>query len=101
MPTLTEKKRPASRGHGRPLPELIFGDLWEFDPAPETADRKLKSRYDLFINGGFVPARSWRSFESINPAPEQKLAEVALAGAADVDAAYQAAQRAFDTVWGR
>jgi aldehyde dehydrogenase (NAD+) len=34
--------------------ELIFGDLWEFDPAPETADPKLKKRYDLFINGKFV-----------------------------------------------
>ena len=29
--------------------ELVFGDLWEFDPAPETADPKLKKRYDLFI----------------------------------------------------
>ena len=31
--------RPASRAAGRPRPELIFGDLWEYDPAPETADR--------------------------------------------------------------
>ena len=33
------------------VPELIFGDLWEFDPAPESADPKIKSQYDLFIGG--------------------------------------------------
>jgi aldehyde dehydrogenase (NAD+) len=98
MPTLVEKKttRPS-----RPAPELIFGDLWEFDPAPETADPKLKPRYDLFINGEFVAAKSGKYFDSINPANEQKLAEIALAGKDDVDAAYAAAQRAFDTTWGK
>ncbi|MBI4622145.1 MAG: aldehyde dehydrogenase family protein, partial [Verrucomicrobia bacterium] len=98
MPTLTERKtaRPA-----RPAPELIFGDLWEFDPSPETADPKLKSRYDLFIGGKFVAPASGKYFDSINPANEQKLAELALGNAADVDAAYQAAAGAFETVWGR
>ncbi len=92
--------RPATR-RGRPTPELIFGDLWEFDPAPETADPKLKPRYDLFINGQFVAPKAGKYFDSINPANEQKLAEVALAGRDDVDAAYAAAQRAYDTVWGK
>src|SRR3982750_2781029 len=101
MSTLTsDKKKPASR-NGRPAPELIFGDLWEFDPAPETADPKLKNRYDLFINGQFVAPKSGKYFDSINPATEQKVAEIALAGKEDVDAAYQAAQKAFDTVWGK
>ena len=36
------------------IPQLIFGDLWEYDPAPETADPKLKPKYDLFIGGKFV-----------------------------------------------
>jgi len=80
---------------GGTRPGLIFGDLWEFDPAPETADPKLKSRYDLFIDGRFVRPRSGRTFDSINPANERKLAEIALAGPADVDAAYRAAGRAF------
>jgi len=74
---------------------LIFGDLWEFDPAPETADPKLRPRYDLFIGGRFVRPRSGRHFDSINPANERKLAEIALAGPADVDAAYRAATGAF------
>ncbi len=85
----TKAKSGASRAR------LIFGDLWDFDPAPETADPKLKARYDLFIDGRFVRPRSGRYFESINPGNERKLAEIALAGPADVDAAYSAATRAF------
>ena len=103
MPTLASARktaRPVARA-GRPAPELIFGDLWEFDPAPETADPKLKPRYDLFINGAFVAPKSGKYFDSINPANEQTIAAIALAGREDVDAAYAAAQRAFDTTWGR
>ncbi len=93
--TLNQRRR------GRPAPELIFGDLWPYDPAPETADPKLLARYGLFINGRFTPAKSGQVFDSINPATERKLAELARAGTADVNAAYAAAQRAFDTTWGR
>ncbi|HTO02064.1 MAG TPA: aldehyde dehydrogenase family protein [Opitutus sp.] len=85
----------------RPAPELIFGDLWAFDPSPETADPQLKPRYDLFIDGEFVAPKSGQYFDSINPANEQKLAEIALAGSVDVDTAFQAAQRAFTTTWGK
>ncbi len=100
MPTAISDKKKTTRG-SRPAPELIFGDLWEFDPAPETADPRLKARYELFIGGEFVAPKSGKYFDSINPANERKLAEIALAGAADVDAAYAAAQRAFDTTWGK
>ena len=100
-PTAKKPARPKARGRKHPRPELIFGDLWEYDPAPETAEPKLKPRYDLFIGGEFVAPRSGKYFDSINPANEQKLAELALGGAADVDAAYQAAARAFDSGWGR
>jgi len=84
-----------SSNQRRSRPELIFGDLWAFDPAPETADPKLKPRYDLFINGRFVAPKKAAYFASINPGNEQPLAEIALAGAADVDAAYRAAAKAF------
>ncbi|MEI6464279.1 MAG: aldehyde dehydrogenase family protein [Verrucomicrobiota bacterium] len=99
MPTSASARKTARRG--RPAPELIFGDLWAFDPAPETADPKLKLRYDLFIGGRFVAPAGGRYFDTINPANEQKLTEIALAGSVDVDAAYAAAQRAFTTTWGR
>lgn len=82
------------------IPQLIFGDLWEYDPAPETADPKLKSRYDLFIGGKFVAPKSGKYFDSINPATEEVLAQIALANQGDVDAAYQAAQKAFGP-WSR
>ncbi|MBA4136882.1 MAG: betaine-aldehyde dehydrogenase [Opitutus sp.] len=103
MPSVTEKKsvRPSNRSQGRPLPELIFGDLWDFDPAPESADPKLKARYELFIGGQFVAPKSGKYFDTINPANEQKLAAIPHANAADVDAAYAAAQKAFDTTWGK
>ncbi|HYP18339.1 MAG TPA: aldehyde dehydrogenase family protein, partial [Opitutus sp.] len=100
MSTVVSEKKKTSRA-SRPAPELIFGDLWDFDPAPETADPKLKPRYDLFIGGEFVAPRSGKYFDTINPATEQKLAEIALAGSADVDAAYAAARRAFESGWGR
>ena len=87
----------ASRGSSR---ELVFGDLWEFDPAPETADPKLRARYDLFINGEFTPPRSGKYFPTINPATEKKIADIALASPGDVDAACKSAKAAFDKVWG-
>ena len=87
-----------SRGDRRP--RLDFGDLWGFDPAPETADPRLKPRYDLFIGGKFTRPRTGKYFDSVNPANERKLAEIALAGPADVDAAYRAAARAFRS-WSR
>jgi aldehyde dehydrogenase (NAD+) len=95
------KKKNIAGRNGRPAPELIFGDLWEYDPAPESADPKLRARYELFINGQFVAPQGGKYFESINPGNEQKLADIALASTADVDAAYRAAQRAFDTTWGK
>jgi aldehyde dehydrogenase (NAD+) len=90
-----------AKSPAKPRRELIFGDLWEYDPAPETADPKLKKRYDLFINGKFVAAKSGATFESINPGNEKKLADIALAGKADVDTAYQAADKAFISVWSK
>jgi aldehyde dehydrogenase (NAD+) len=74
--------------------------LWTFDPAPESADPKLKARYYLFINGRFVAPKGGKYFDTINPGNERKLAEIALAGEADVNAAYAAAQRAFPA-WSR
>ena len=75
--------------------ELLFGDLWEFDPAPESAPAFIESRYGLFIGGKTVAPRSRKYFDSISPRDGKKLTEIPLANAADVDAAYQAAATAF------
>ncbi len=78
-----------------PARELLFGNLWEYDPAPESAPAFIDNRYGLFINGKFVAPKTKKYFDSISPRNEEKLSEIALAGAADVDAAYQAAATAF------
>ncbi len=46
----------------------------------------------LFINGDFVDARSGETFATSNPATEEKIADVASAGAEDVDLAARAAR---------
>jgi aldehyde dehydrogenase (NAD+) len=75
--------------------ELLFGDLWEYDPAPETAPAHIEPRYGLFIGGKVVAPKSRKHFDSISPRDGRKLSEIAIANTADVDAAYQAAATAF------
>ena len=85
---------PAKRPNN-PARELLFGDLWEYDPAPETAPAHIAPRYDLFINGQFTAPKSKKWFDSISPGNEQKVSEIALANEADVNAAFAAATAAF------
>ena len=56
---------------------------------------KLKEKYDLFIDGKWVPASDGAYFTTSNPATGEKLAEVAEATAADVDSAVKAAWKAY------
>lgn len=51
----------------------------------------------LLIGGKWLPARSGKSFETINPANEEVLALVAEGDQADVDAAVKEARKAFET----
>jgi aldehyde dehydrogenase (NAD+) len=72
---------------------------FEYAPAPESRDVvDLKPSYGLFIGGEFVEG-SGTTFKTIDPATEEKLAEVATASADDVDRAVRAARKAFG-VWG-
>jgi aldehyde dehydrogenase (NAD+) len=81
---------------------LSFGDRWSYAPAPEANDYiRLQKRYPLFIGGKFVAPKSGKYFDSINPATEEKLAEIAEANVADVGAAVSAARRAYKNVWGK
>jgi acyl-CoA reductase-like NAD-dependent aldehyde dehydrogenase len=56
----------------------------------------VKSPKLLLIGGKWVPARSGKTFETINPATEDVLAHVAEADQADVDEAVKAARRALE-----
>ncbi len=49
-----------------------------------------------FIGGKWVPAASGKTFETIHPATEEVIAEVAEGDAADIDAAVEAARDQFD-----
>ena len=55
----------------------------------------LDARYDLYINGQWVPASDGKVFTAYNPATGEKLAECAEATKEDVDAAVEAAWAAF------
>ncbi len=57
----------------------------ENTPSPELQTR-------LFIGGEFVDARSGETFDTFNPATEERIAEVASAGQEDIDAAVAAAR---------
>ena len=50
----------------------------------------------LFINGEFVDSVSGKTFQTVNPATGEKLADVAEAVEGDIDAAVRAAREAFD-----
>jgi len=53
-------------------------------------------QYKLFINGEFVDAASGKCFESIDPGTGMPIAEIAMAGKEDAEAAIAAARHAFD-----
>ncbi len=53
----------------------------------------------LLIGGKWVPAKSGKTFETINPANEEVLAHAAEGDKADVDEAVKAARKALDGKW--
>jgi aldehyde dehydrogenase (NAD+) len=81
---------------------IDFSSEWAYSPSLESAGHiKLKKKYDLFINGKFVKSKSGKYFDTINPATEEKLAEIAEADQKDVDAAVKAARIAYQQVWSK
>lgn len=102
--TVREPRALAREGGALPLEErrLTFGERWAYAPAPEQSDYiKIKPRYQLFINGKFRAPHSGKYFDSINPATEEKLAEIAEGDARDIDMAVKSARRAYQNVWSK
>ncbi|MEK7818368.1 MAG: aldehyde dehydrogenase family protein [Bacteroidota bacterium] len=85
------------------MPKSIkFKTNWDYSPAPEsTSHIRLKKKYELFINGKFIPPIENKYFETINPANEEVIAEVALASKKDIDKAVQSAKNAYEKVWSK
>ncbi|HET8947731.1 MAG TPA: aldehyde dehydrogenase family protein, partial [Candidatus Polarisedimenticolia bacterium] len=59
--------------------------------------RKSLAPARLFIDGAWADPRSGLHFKTINPATEEAITDVAEAGPEDVDAAVQAAHKAFES----
>ena len=81
---------------------LAFDGGWQYDPAPEATDHvRIAPRYGLFIDGEFVAPEKGRYCDTLNPATEERLARVAVAGGEDVARAVAAARKAYSGVWAR
>ena len=77
-------------------------ETMEYGPAPEAAAPGLawiqeRTPFNLFINNQWVKPAGGQYIDSINPATGKRLAQVAAATSADVDAAVAAARAAFET----
>ncbi|MEV0839500.1 aldehyde dehydrogenase family protein [Actinocatenispora sera] len=74
---------------------------FEYAPAPESRSIvDIRPAYGLFVNGEFVAPADGESMKTVDPATEEVLAEVGVAGPADVDRAVAAARTAYQRVWG-
>ncbi len=69
----------------------------------QQADSFVHSQHRLLIDGDWVEAASGKTFETLNPATEEVLAEVAYGEAEDIERAVKAARKAFadDSPWRR
>ena len=78
-----------------------MGDHSSFTLADwQKAASSLQIRHQAFIDGKYVDAASGKTFDSINPATDAVLAQIAEGDSEDIDRAVAAARRAFDSgVW--
>jgi aldehyde dehydrogenase (NAD+) len=74
---------------------------WTYAPAPEKTDPNIRERYDLFIDGKFVPPSDGKYRTIINPSDETALCEVAEAGTDDIGRAVRAARNAYKKTWSK
>ncbi len=82
--------------------KLKFDTSWSYDPAPESKSAaSISKQYDLFINGEWKKPLTKKYFDTINPATEEKISEVAEAGQSDVNLAVNAARQAYEKTWGK
>jgi aldehyde dehydrogenase (NAD+) len=74
---------------------------WDYSPAPESTDVvDIRDDYGLFIDGAMAEPASGEYMKTINPATEEVLAAIPVAGDIDVDNAVAAANKAFKK-WSR
>jgi aldehyde dehydrogenase (NAD+) len=79
-----------------PPPILSSGDM-PMATVLETKRQPQVRQTQCFIGGQWVPAASGKTFETINPATEEVIADVAAGDREDIDLAAKAARKAFET----
>ncbi|MBA2476940.1 MAG: aldehyde dehydrogenase family protein [Actinobacteria bacterium] len=73
---------------------------WTYAPAPESREVvSIEERYGLYVGGEWLEPRSQEWYETISPASEEPLAQIAQAGAEDVALAVDAARGAYENAW--
>src|ERR671914_1793932 len=69
---------------------------WSYSPAPESTEiASVRDTYGLFIGGEFVEPLSGDYLKTINPATEEVLSAIPIAGDQDIDRAIEAGRKAF------
>ncbi len=71
----------------------------QYAASRESTPAAIAPSYGHFIGGAFVPSSGGGTFESVNPATDEPLAQVATGTAADVDRAVAAARHAYENFW--
>lgn len=80
----------------------MSNSTWNLEPSLESvAQVHIKPQYELFIDGKWQAPLSASYFETVNPADEKQLSQIAQANAADVDLAVKAARAAYENVWSK
>ncbi len=96
---------PSKDGNSKPTSpnadlKLDFSSVWNYSSAPESRDKvTIEKSYGHFINGKFTKPAKGRTFNSINPATEEVLSEIAEGTTEDVDEAVSAARTAYKKRW--
>ncbi len=81
---------------------LKFDTGWQYAPAPESTDHvRIDKKYGLFINGKFTAPSQGKYFTTSNPATQERLSRIAIAGKSDVNRAVKAARKAYENVWSK
>lgn len=85
-----------------PSSKLDFKSGWTYAEAPQDSDHvEIKGRYGLFVDGSFIDPEKGRYFDSVNPATEEVLSEIAEATQQDVNKAVDAARKAYEKKWSK
>lgn len=97
-----KKKSPKEIKKEKVKASIKFDTQWSYAAAPESSDHvKLQKKYEHFINGEFVAPIKGKYFETINPATEQKIADIAEGSEQDIDSAVSSARTAYENTWSK